>query len=87
LGSIPCKRRLGFYRVFVLGISPKNREAAPLITVTALEKKKEKKMKIPRRAHMSALTLPLLSVLRRGTHASSAGVHPRLPRHVPFIVA
>ena len=37
MGSVPCKRRLGFYRVFVVGFSPKNREAAPLITLLILQ--------------------------------------------------
>ena len=37
LGSVPCKRGLGFYDVFVVGFSPKNREAAPLITLLILQ--------------------------------------------------
>ena len=55
-------------------------------SVTAL-KKKENKMKIPRRAHLSAASsLPLSVSLARAARVV-AGVHPRLPRHVPFIVA
>ena len=54
--------------------------------VTAL-KKKEKKKKIPAGPHLSAtLSLPLLCSAPRRTRRPAAG-HPRLPCHVPAILA
>ena len=52
--------------------------------VTALKKKKKK---IPAKPHLSAnLSLPLLCSAPRRTRRPAAG-HPRLPCHVPAILA